>query len=315
MVRHRIGGLFVALMSITLLVSTSIHATPPQQGVTLIGAGDIATCNSDGSKGTADIIERYPDARVFTLGDNAYEDGTDEDYTDCYDPTWGKFKDRTYPSIGNHDYGQGGYEGYSDDPAKTYSTTGYSNYFGLVAGAKDDYWYSYDLGNWHIVVLNSDCDNGVSCDKYSKQMQWLDEDLSATSKPCIAAMWHHPLFSSGYHGDDPKMRAAWNELYAYHADLVLNGHEHDYELFEKQDPYGNVTPRGIREIVVGTGGASLRSITKQEGNSLAFDNSSHGVLALELKSNSYTWNFIPSDGYFTNSGSTTCNPKDWIEAQ
>lgn len=276
-------------------------------GTKVVAVGDIASCESDGDEATAKLIEELAPSALFALGDLAYEDGSEEQFEDCYDPSYGRFKDITYPAIGNHDYGEDGYEGYADDPSRTYDTSGYSGYFGARAGEAGKFWYSYDLGSWHVVVLNSNCDNGVGCDPYSEQMTWLDDDLSKTDKPCILGYWHHPLFTSGYHGDDPKMRAAWNLLYGYGADVVLNGHEHDYERFASQDPYGNPDPNGIREFIVGTGGKSLRRPATAKANSEALSNTSYGVLELTLHESSYEWAFKPATGGFTDSGEQECH--------
>ena len=204
------------------------------------------------------------------IGDNAYERGRPEEFANCYDPTWGAFKSRTRPSPGNHEY-------YSNDFA-----AGYFAYF------KVSEYYSFDLGNWHLVSLDSMIDMSASSD----QVAWLRGDLASNSKPCVLAYWHHPRFSSGVHGfqrSDPGRRTAvlWTVLAEHHATLILNGHDHDYERF---------TPRqGIREIVAGTGGGELRPFIRRVGGSEARDDSHYGVLLLTLHPNSYEWHFIGTD--------------------
>lgn len=305
MVKHtKVLSLAIVALTLLLMGTSFTPQAKSDGGITLIGAGDIASCASEGDEETAKLVERYPDSVVATFGDNAYENGTEEDYENCYEPTWGRFKDRTYPAVGNHDYGEDGYEGMAYGK---YDPSAYFDYFDSRAGERDKGWYSYDLGGWHIVVLNSNCDMGIDCDPYSEQLKWLSDDLSKTDARCILAYWHHPLYSSGYHGDDPKMRAAWNVLYGYGADVVLNGHEHNYERFAPQDPYGNLTPRGIREFIVGTGGKSLRAPTTEKLNSEALSNQSYGVLKLDLKDGGYDWEFLPVDGGFHDSGSDSCH--------
>ena len=231
---------------LALIFFTSSHSNPDasSEATSIAAAGDIASCDSDGDEETAKLVAGTDPSAVLTLGDNAYEDGSAEQFANCYEPSWGQFKSITHPAIGNHDYGDEGWEG---EDSEEYDTSAYFDYFGSAAGERGKGWYSYDLGNWHVVALNSDCDDGVGCDPYSEQIQWLSDDLAATDKGCILAYWHHPLYSSGYHGPDPKMRSAWNVLYSYGADLVLNGHDHDYERFAPQDGYGNVDPHaGMR---------------------------------------------------------------------
>ena len=193
----------------------------PVPDVVLVGAGDIAGCSSDGDEATAKLLDSIP-GTVFTTGDNAYPSGTMSEFLDCYDPSWGRHKARTYPSSGNHDYG-------------TQGAAGYYAYFGSVAGDPDKGYYSYDLGSWHIVVLNSNIQEGAGSD----QEQWLRADLAAHPVACTLAYWHHPRFSSGdVHGSDGKMQSLWQALYDFGADVVLNGHEHNYERFALQDPRG-----------------------------------------------------------------------------
>jgi acid phosphatase type 7 len=300
---------FVAALLVTLFLSTGLYSAFPQDtletdSITIAAAGDIASCESDGDEKTASLLDDIDPEAVLTLGDNVYEDGSAEQFRDCYEPSWGRYKDITYPSIGNHDYGAEGYEGMEDGE---YNPSPYFDYFGDRAGEQGKGWYSYDLGDWHLVVLDSDCDNGVECDPYSEQIQWLKEDLAKTSSECILAYWHHPLYSSGYHGPDPKMRAAWNILYGYGADVVLNGHDHDYESWKNLDPYGNPDENGIKEFVVGTGGKSARTGRKHQPNSANLLEGEFGVLRLDLTSSGYDWHFIKTDGTIGDSGSGECH--------
>ena len=181
---------------------------------------------------------------MFTLGDNAYDSGSPAEFRDCYDPTWGRVKDRTeLPVAGNHDYG-------------TPNAAGYRDYFGKRATPDGETWYSRDIGDWHVVVLDANCTEiAGGCGPGSPQLQWLRQDLRQSDARCTLAMWHQPRFSSGEHGNDPSVAPFWNVLYDAGADLILNGHDHDYERFAPQDPNGNRDKdHGIVEIVVGTGG-------------------------------------------------------------
>lgn len=201
-----IVGVLSALLLATGL-SSRVKQEDDEDSIRVVAAGDIASCDSPGDEQTASLVDEIDPEAVLTLGDTVYESGTEEEFQSCYEPSWGRFKDITYPAIGNHEYGYEGYEGM--DPTG-YDPSPYFDYFGSAAGERYKGWYSYDLGDWHLVVLNSNCDNGIGCDPYSEQIQWLTEDLAKTNNECILAYWHHPLYSSGYHGADPKMRAAWN---------------------------------------------------------------------------------------------------------
>jgi hypothetical protein len=262
----------------------------------LVGAGDIADCaDLSGAEATAKLLDAIP-GTVFTAGDNAYEQGTAEQFAKCYDPTWGRHKTRTRPSVGNHEFHSGG-------------ATPYFDYFGAAAGDPKQGYYSYELGSWHIIVLNSECLEVGGCQAGSRQEKWLQDDLHAHPATCTLAYWHKPLFSSGAkHGNDPEIKPFWNDLYAAHVAVVLNGHDHDYERFAPQDPDGQADPtRGIREFVVGTGGKNHRPFgtalrTSETRNADAF-----GVLKLVLHTHSYDWQFIAEPGKtFADSGSGQC---------
>jgi acid phosphatase type 7 len=265
----------------------------------LVGAGDIAS-NNNADSATAALVRSIP-GTVFTAGDNAYPSGTTADYTKYYGPTWGEFKPRTLPTPGNHDY---------DTP----NAAGYFDYFGSAAGVSSEGYYSYDLGDpgeeWHVVALNSMCEKVGGCGATSPMVKWLKDDLAANSdKECTLAYFHHPLFSSGQHGNDPKMRPTWDALYAAGADVVISGHDHDYERFAPQRPDGTLdNALGIREFVVGTGGATLRSFSFIQPNSEVRNSNTQGVLKLTLHPSSYDWQFVPVAGQdFTDSSSGNCH--------
>jgi hypothetical protein len=261
-----------------------------------VGAGDIADCNATRDSDTARLLDGLA-GTVFAIGDNAYEDGTLQEFNDCYHPTWGRHKARTYPVPGNHEYHTSGAEGYY-------------TYFGAAASPLDTNctqnckgYYSYNVGAWHIIALNSEIAHGVG----SPQEQWLRADLAANQRTCTLAYWHRPRFSSGDHGNDSSFQPFWQALYEYGADVVLNGHDHNYERFAPQDPTGKADPRGIREFVVGTGGRSLRSFQTVRANSEVRNSTTWGVLKLSLHPTSYDWEFVPIAGQsFRDTGSAAC---------
>ena len=269
-------------------------AGSPSTDAVLVGAGDIATCGADADSATAALVKGIAGA-VFTAGDNAYENGSSKDFHDCYDPTWGAFKDRTRPSAGNHDW-------------QTKDLSGYLGYFGAAAAPNGTSWYSYDLGAWHVIVLDSDCSNVGGCGAESPQGRWLAADLKGSTSLCTLAIWHHPRFSSGFHGNDGSVEPFWRALYAAGADLIVNGHDHDYERFAPQDPAGGEDrARGIREFVVGTGGAELRPFVIGRAHSELRASGSYGIIRLDLHQGSYDWRFIPTDGTFSDSGTAPCH--------
>ncbi|MEO5941448.1 MAG: metallophosphoesterase, partial [Candidatus Limnocylindrales bacterium] len=263
--------------------------------VVLVGAGDIADCDRPGAQQTSDLLLSQVGS-IFTAGDNAYPDGTVANYADCYGPTWGRVRDRiVLPSPGNHDW-------------HTDGAAGYLGYFGSAAAPTGTTWYSRDLGNWHVVVLDSSCAKVGGCDGGSPQGRWLKRDLAASAAHCTLAIWHHPRFSSGEHGNDPIVAPFWDELHAAGAELIVNGHDHDYERFAPQDPSGAVErPGGLREIVVGTGGGVLRAFRKQVANSEFRQAGVSGVLRLTLHPVNYDWEFLPVNGDVADSGSTPCH--------
>jgi len=230
---------------------------------------------------------------VFTAGDNAYSDGTEQEFSGCYAASWGRHKARTRPAPGNHDYR-------SDDGAP------YFHYYGAAAGPAGRGYYSYAVGTWHVISLNSNIDMRAG----SPQERWLRDDLAAHPTACVLAYWHHPRFSSGTeHGSDPRTLFLWRALYEHGADVVIAGHEHNYERFAPQTPAGAADPvRGIREFVVGTGGADRYAFGPPLPNSELRNSDVWGVLKLALLPGRYRWEFIPVAGMaFSDSGSGRCH--------
>jgi len=281
------------LIAITLL--GSIPECVAAAASVLIGAGDIASCGSNGDEATAAILARHAGI-VFTTGDNVYPDGSSSDFARCYAPSWGAFRGRTRPAPGNHDY-------------HTAGAAGYFAYFGLRAGNPQRGYYAYNLGTWRVYVLNSNCSEVGGCELGSPQERWLRADLARYPRRCSLAYWHHPLFSSARHGSQPHGLAFWRALYAAGAEIVINGHDHVYERFAPQTPGGILnTARGIREFVVGTGGKSHYDFPRIRANSRVRDNTTFGVLKLVLGDGVYSWRFIPEAGKtFTDSGRGLCH--------
>ena len=272
-------------------------ATPPaDQSAILVGAGDIADCKDlSGAEATAKLLENVG-GTVMVVGDLAYPDGSKENFT-CYDKTWGRAKSRTRPAPGNHEFHATG-------------AAPYFNYFGAVAGDPKTGYYSYELGTWHIIVLNSECRDVGGCEAGSPQERWLRADLAAHPVACTLSYWHRPLFSSGSaHGNDLTVKPLFQALYEANADVVVGGHDHDYERFAPQTPTGVADPEhGIREFVVGTGGKNHRPFGAPKPNSELRDATAFGVLKLTLRPGAYDWQFIPETGKsFTDSGSGKCH--------
>jgi hypothetical protein len=255
----------------------------------LVGAGDIGVCGSPNPELTARLLDGI-DGIVFTAGDNAYPSGSAQQFHDCYDPTWGRHRSRTRPSPGNHDYESTG-------------AVPYFEYFGLNAGPPGLGYYSFSAGPWHVVSLNSALAIGFG----SNQLEWLRDDLASTRAACVAAIWHHPFFSVGPHATMMETRDVWQVLYEAGADVVINGHDHIYQRFAPQRPDGVSDPQhGIREFVVGTGGAELASVTRTRANLETAIADRHGVLKLTLLSTSYSWQFITVGGGTADVGTDTC---------
>jgi acid phosphatase type 7 len=276
-----------------------------QNPVLLLAAGDIARCNGSGDEATAALLDTLP-GTVAALGDLVYESGTAEEFAQCYAPSWGRYKARTRPAAGNHDY-------------ETAGAAGYFGYFGSAATPLDPKcrtscrgYYSYNLGSWHIVVLNTTCSEVGGCGVGSPQEQWLRRDLDAHPTKCSLAYWHHPRYSFGKFHDAPLLQPLWQALYDHGVEVLLTGHDHNYQRFTPLDD--NVPPnpdpeRGIREFVVGTGGANFTPLdSPRPPNAEAGNDDTFGILKLNLHPSSYDWTFIPVAGEtFTDSGSGTCH--------
>lgn len=275
----------------------------------IAAAGDIACDPSDGSynggngtgsncrqKYTSNLLVGANLAAVLTLGDNQYENGALSKYQTSYHASWGRVKSLTKPAVGNHEYGTSG-------------ASGYFSYFGAAAGAPGKGYYSYNIGAWHLIALNSNCSQVGGCGAGSPQETWLRADLAANPTACTLAYWHHPRFSSGQHGSDAAYTAFWQALYNAGADVVLSGHDHDYERFNPQTPGGAADANfGIQQFVVGTGGKNHYGFGSPKPNSAVRNSNTYGVLKLTLRANSYTWQFVAEAGQsFTDSGSRNCH--------
>jgi hypothetical protein len=323
------SAMLLACMAAVLTATPGVGQT---QTVTLVGAGDIAECSPDNNaKATAALLANIP-GTVLDLGDNVYPDGTPRQYANCYDNYrlfdgsvfdatrtywWGKYKDRTMPVLGNHEY-------HSSKVAQPYF-----DYFSAVNGFKQPAapvpnttrtpgltpgkgYYSYDRGSWHIVALNSNCNKVGGCQKTSTQGKWLRNNLAnATNKKCTLAYFHHPLYSTGNNIPNPNVKPLWQILYNNHAEVIVNGHAHRYERYAPLTPSGTTDlHNGIRQFVAGTGGAP-------EGSEIYYDQApgvevvetgTSGVLKLDLSAGSYRWTFVHIEGQtFTDSGTDECH--------
>lgn len=260
----------------------------------LIAAGDIADCRPY-ARETAKLLDQLSGI-VATLGDNVYERGTPQEFRDCYERSWGRHKARTRPAPGNHEY-------------LTPGAAGYFLYFGALAGDPFRGYYSYNLGTWHIIVINSECAAVGGCHTGSPQEQWLRADLAAHPATCTLAYWHLPRFSSGLMGSFRLLQPIWEALYEAGVDVVLSAHDHLYERFAPQTPDGRADPeRGIRQFTVGTGGAELFEFKTPLANSEVRSNDTHGVLKLTLRPTGYDWEFVPVAGAtFRDAGSGSCH--------
>lgn len=300
LVTRRLSGHVVCVViscAVAFLAAVPIFgqsaATAAPRTFTLVGAGDIARCDSNRDDATARLVGRIPGS-VFTLGDNVQGKGAASEFRNCYHPSWGKFKKRTRPAVGNHEY-------------YTPGARPYYGYFGASAGAVGRGYYAYKRGGWLVVVLNSNCDV-VGCGPNSPQVRWLKRVLANNPARCTAAMFHHPLFSTN--ASTPWVRPFWDVLYQNNADLILNGHAHSYERFAPQRPGGaRDANRGIRQIVAGTGGATpINPFGPRPKNSVVRNDKTPGVLRLTLRSDSYAWKFVPIAGKtFTDSGTGRCH--------
>ena len=285
--------LLLAVLIVVLAARTAApaHAADP----VVIAAGDIASCSSKGDEATAALLDTLPGA-VLTLGDTAYQSGTASEFANCYDPSWGRRRVDTHPAPGNHDY-------------VTQGASAYYAYFGAAAGDPSRGYYSFDVGAWHVIAINSNCSAIGGCGAGSPQETWLRADLAAHPASCTLAYWHHPLFSSGSHGAQQYMAPIWNALYAAGADVILNGHDHIYERFGPQTPSGTADAEfGMREFIVGTGGASHYNVEQPLPNSEIHNTDTYGVLSMTLHSGGYDWRFVPEAGHsFRDSGTGACH--------
>jgi 3',5'-cyclic AMP phosphodiesterase CpdA len=296
-------GYFFAL-KFTAANPTVASTNNPDLAPVIAAAGDIAcvppsnreakksTCQM---KATSDLLVNTNLAAVLPLGDLQYELGEFPYFQQSYHPTWGRVKSISRPVPGNHEY-------YTD------GASGYYTYFGKIAGNPNKGYYSYDIGNWHLIALNSNCSD-VSCEADSPQVQWLKQDLAAHPSACTIAYWHHPRFSSGTHGNDENLDAFWQVLDRAGVEIVLNGHDHHYERFAPQTPEAKQDKlKGIRQFVVGTGGKNLYPVKGIQPNSEIHNNETYGILKLTLHQDSYDWKFEPITGQnFTDSGSDRCH--------
>jgi hypothetical protein len=282
---------------------------PPSSFPVIAAAGDIACDpanptfnNGNGTptqchqRFTSDLLVGRNLAAVLTLGDNQYEYGSLSQFRGSYDPSWGRVKSITHPTIGNHEYqGPGG------------APNGYFDYFGAAAGNRNEGWYSFSVGSWNLIALNSACHAVGGCAVGSPQVDWLTQELQQLGGACTLVYWHHPRFSSGAMGSRA-FQDFWRVIYDRNADVVLNAHEHFYERFAPQDPFGNPDEaRGLRQFTVGTGGKSLTDFTHVEPNSV-FRGKGFGVLEMTLRPGAYSWRFVPeAGGTMTDSGTGVCH--------
>jgi acid phosphatase type 7 len=302
--------LVVALAAVVAMLAVAAPARAADP--VIAAAGDIACDPADpnyvagfGTSGacrqryTSDLLVNAGLSAVLPLGDNQYNSGSLSNYRASYDPSWGRVKPITRPVLGNHEPG---------------SASGYFDYFNGSgvnngpAGERGKGYYSFDVGTWHLIALNSNCSR-VPCSTGSAQERWLRADLASHRNACTLAYWHHPRFSSGHDGDNQFMQPIWQALFDADADVVLVGHSHDYERFAPQNARGRKdTARGIRQFVVGTGGAFFTGIGGVRPNSEVRQNNTYGVLKLTLHPTGYDWRFVPEAGkQFSDAGSDVCH--------
>lgn len=310
------GGLFAALALTACGGNTDPTPSPtPTPGPTpdpdpiVAAAGDIA-CGTGTPRGvpcrqmdTSELLVGIRPSAVLALGDNQYENGEFQDYMRFYDQSWGRLKPITRPAPGNHEYQSTGARGYFDYFA------GAGRVGSAVTGNRGEGWYSFDVGTWHVISLNSNCSDIGGCGANSRQVSWLRGDLQANRVPCTLAFWHHPRFGSGQSRDNRVYQPFWEALYELGADVVLVGHDHSYERFAPMNPQGQLDrARGIRQFVVGTGGHSFQPFGDALPNSEVRNNNTFGVIKMRLRPGSYEWAFQPvPGGTFSDSGSDTCH--------
>ena len=309
-----IATLIVALQSASGLTAQPVAAAADP---VIAAAGDIAcdpaSSSFHGGQGSgstcrqlavSNLLVAGQFSAVLALGDTQYACGGFAAFQQSYDLSWGRVKSITHPVVGNHEYLTSG----GTDCSPTANAAGYFQYFGAAAGSASKSYYSFNLGAWHLIALNSNCTQAGGCGPTSPQGKWLAADLAANKSMCTLAYWHIPLFSSGGRASSNTLKL-WQQLYAAHADLILDGHDHIYERFAPQTPAGVADPvNGIREITVGTGGANHTSLRTLAANSVVTNTNSFGILELTLHTTSYSWSFMPAVGSFRDSGSASCNP-------
>jgi acid phosphatase type 7 len=256
----------------------------------VLAAGDIASCSSDGDEQTAALLDAHR-GTVLALGDLAYDDGSPEDFRSCFGPSWGRHRARIRPTPGNHEYHSGG--------------SGYFGYFSAAAGPGKRGYYSFNLGSWHIVSLNSERDTAST----GAQVRWLRRDLARAKARCVLAFWHRPRWSGGVYEDDARTATFWDALYTARADVVLNGHDHNYQRYPPLNRRGEIDrARGIRSFVVGTGGRRHYELRRDPRRRTANDDTL-GILKLTLRPTGYSWRFIPVAGAgYRDAGSAVCSP-------
>lgn len=270
-----------------------------ESAVVVAGAGDVCDTVGDGCLRTSDTMLSIAPNAAFVLGDNAYNVGALSEYTERYQPTWGRFKASTKPAPGNHEYATAGASGYFD----------YFNGVGAqsgIAGERGKGYYSWNIGEWHFVALNSNFAPGGTAE--AEQLSWLRTDLAANTQPCTAAYFHHPMVNVGLHSGTTSVKPFWDALYAARADLILVGHDHNYQRYGKMTPTQTPALDGIRQIVVGTGGRALYPITRSHPSLEVSNADSFGVLKLTLTANSYSGEFVPAAGSaFADRFAARCN--------
>ncbi len=299
--RDQMASLLTRALDLTPIVPTPTSTTTPTTSTTsttappaaasVLAVGDIAD-ESDCGAVTAAVVDDFPGAPLLALGDLAYPDGSASDFADCYARNWGQFDARVYPVPGNHEY-------HSADAGP------YFDYFGSRAGVDGDGWYSFDYSGWHIVALNSD----ESMSSGSEQYAWLASDLEASSAQCTIAYWHKPRWNVGLHEPgSTRSDDIWVALKSAGVEIVLGGHDHNYQRWTPQNANGEAVADGIRQFVVGTGGNGLYDQVIDDSQLEVFSNANYGVLKLDLAPDSYTWEFVSAEGgSFTDSGSGTCH--------
>ncbi|MFN8621751.1 MAG: metallophosphoesterase [Chloroflexota bacterium] len=274
------------------VAGTAAPAAPTP--ATLLIAGDVATCDSTADEATARLVAGIP-GTVMTAGDNVYPAGTATAYRDCYAPSWGELKDRTWPVAGNHEWMVPG-------------AAGYHAYFGPRTGPGGRTWYAMDVGTWRVYALDSDCWAVGGCAEGSPQLRWLETDLAAHPRACVLAVWHHPRFSSGPHGNDREVAPLVAALVRAGAELVINGHDHQYERFDPARADGTPARFGVRQIVVGTGGGPLYAFAQPFAPNSVVRLRRHGVLRLDLGEGTYAWSFLAAKtGAALDTGTGRCH--------